>query len=274
MPTLPVPGAMLDYRIFGDGPLLVLIAGARGSGAIYHPLAQHLSQHFRVLTYDRRGYGASLLDGPQDYDVRLQTDAGDVARLIAHEGTGPALVFGSSSGAIVALQVLTRHAESVRLLLAHEPPALSLLADAEREREVASLQDTYDLYYADGLRPAIGKFLVAMMSASDRRTLAAAAEHGDAAQTARDFDYWFEHELRQYPPTTFDIGALPRANLAFIAGQDSGELLPHHIATAFAARLGAPLHVLPGGHVGYLTYPAEFAQALAPLLRGSDPERS
>ena len=267
MATLPVPGAVLDYRIFGDGPLLVLIAGARGSGSIYHPLAQHLSQHFRVLTYDRRGYGASLLDGQQDYDVRLQTDAGDVARLIAREGNGPALVFGSSSGAIVALEVLTRHAESVGLLLAHEPPALSLLPDAERLRELRSLQDTYDLYHAEGLRPAIGKFLLAMMSNSDRRTLGAAAEHGDAEQTARDFDYWFEHELRQYPTTAFDIEALrSKARLALIAGQESGELLPHQLATAFATRLGAPLHVLPGGHVGYLTYPAEFAQALAALL--------
>ena len=271
MATLPVPGAVLDYRIFGEGPLLVLIAGARGSGSIYHPLAQHLSQHFRVLTYDRRGYGASGLDGRQDYDARLQTDASDVVRLIAREGNAPALMFGSSSGAIVALQVLTRHAESVRLLLAHEPPALSLLPDAERMREVAFLQETYDLYCADGLRPALGKFLMGMMSDSDRRTLAAAAEHGDPTQTARDFSYWFEHELRQYPTTTFDLESLrSRTSLAFIAGQESGELLPHQLATAFATRLGTPLHVLPGGHVGYLTYPAEFAQALTALLQRPD----
>ena len=267
MATLPAPGAMLDYRVLGDGPLLVLVAGARGSGSIYHPLAQHLSQHFRVLTYDRRGYGASVLDGRQDYDVRLQTDADDVARLIAREGDGPALVFGSSSGAIVALQVLTRHAASVRLLLAHEPPALSLLPDAERTHEVAFLHETYDLYHAEGLRPAIGKFLMGMMSDSDRRTLASAAEHGDAAQTARDFGYWFEHELRQYPPTAFDLETLrSRTGLAFIAGQESGDLLPHRLATVFADQLGVPLHVLPGGHVGYLTYPAEFARALAALL--------
>ena len=106
-----------------------------------------------------------------------------------------------------------------------------------------------------------------MMADSDRRTLAAAAQHGDAAQTARDFDYWFHHELRQYPPTTFDLEALRAAtDLSFIAGRESTGLLPERIAVTFADRLGVPLHVLPGGHVGYLTYAAEFADALTPLL--------
>ncbi len=267
MATLAVPGAVLDYRVLGDGPLLVLIAGARGSGSIYHPLAQHLSGRVRVLTYDRRGYGASMLDSGQDYDARLQTDADDVAALIAREGDGAALVFGSSSGAIVALQVLSRHPRSVRVLLAHEPPALFLLPDAERAHEVAFLQDTYALYRAEGLRPAIGRFLAGMMVESDRQTLAAAARHEDAAQTAHDFDYWFEHELRQYPSTSLDLGALRAGpDLSFIAGQESGEILPRRIAATFADRLDVPLHVLPGGHIGYLTYPAEFADALAALL--------
>ena len=267
MATLPVPGAVLDYRVRGDGPLLVLVAGARGSGTIYHPLADALSQQFRVLTYDRRGYGASRLDGEQDYHQRLQTDAADVARLIAQESDGPAAVLGSSSGAIVALQVLTRHAPSVRLLLAHEPPALSMLPEDDRTRETAFLHDTYKLYRAEGLRPAIGSFLMAMMAASDRQTLSAAAAHGDAAQTARDFDHWFEHELRQYPPTPFDLAALrSREGLAFLAGQETGDLMPHQIAVSFADRLGAPLHVVPGGHIGYLTFPEAFARSVAALL--------
>ena len=268
MATLPVAGAVLNYRVVGEGPLLVLIAGARGSGAIYHPLAHHLAAHFRVLTYDRRGYGGSVLDGPQDYDVRLQTDASDVAELIGREGEGPALVFGSSSGAIVALQVLTRHAVSVHRLLAHEPPALSLLPDEEHTHEVDFLREMYDLYQAEGLRPAIGRFLASMMTDSDRRTLTAAAQHGDAAQAARDFDYWFHHELRQYPPAAFDLKALRSGtDLAFIAGQESKGLLPERIAITFADRLGVPLHVLPGGHVGYLTYPTEFGDALTGILQ-------
>ena len=72
---------------------------------------------------------ARALEGQQDYDERLRTDADDMARLTARKEDGLAFVFGSGFGAIVALQVLIRHAASVRPLLAHEPTALSLLPD-------------------------------------------------------------------------------------------------------------------------------------------------
>ncbi len=267
MSTLDVPGAKLDYQIVGEGPLLLLIAGARGSGAIYRQLAQHLASRFRVLTYDRRGYGGSTLEGEQDYSVRLQTDADDVARLIARED-GKAVVFGSSSGAIVALDVLTRHNEAVRLLLAHEPPAMSLLPDPEQH--FASLQELYELYRAQGLLPAMGKFLTTMMTASDRETLSEASKHGDPEQAARDIDYWFEHEVRQYPMRAFDMAALKAgAPLEFIVGRESEGLPPEQIATLFAERLGVPLQTLPGGHVGYLTYAAEFGQRLIQVIEAS-----
>ena len=108
---------------------------------------------------------------------------------------------------------------------------------------------------------------MSVMSDSDRQTVAVAAKRGNTAQTAWDFGYWFEHEVRQDPPTVFDLEALrSRDGLALIAGQDTGELLPHRLASVFANHLGVPLHVLPGGHVGYLAYPAESARALVALL--------
>ena len=263
MSVLDVPGARLSYQVAGSGPLLVLIPGARGTGAIFQPLAHHLAPHFSVLTYDRRGYAGSSLDGPQDLSRRLETDAGDVALLVQHAGGGPAAVFGSSSGAIVALEVLVRHLEVVGTLIAHEPPAMTVLPDSARW--LAFVQDVYDTYKSAGAQPAMGKFLMSMMSQSDRDTLKANAGRGDPAQVARDTDYWFEHELRQYPATTFDMPALRAGagRAAFVAGEDTADLVPHQIAVAFAQELGTPLHVLPGGHIGYVTEAERFAHALA-----------
>jgi len=82
MSTLKVPGAQLSYEVDGDGPLLILIPGARGEGEVFRPLAHLLSAQYQVVTYDRRGFSRSSLDGPQDYDHRLETDAADVRRLI------------------------------------------------------------------------------------------------------------------------------------------------------------------------------------------------
>lgn len=266
MGTLDVPGAKLNYQVTGSGPLLVLIPGARGDGNIFAPLAQRLASRFSVLSYDRRGCAGSRLDGPQDYSHRLETDADDVARLIRHAGDGPAVVFGSSSGALVALQVLALHPEVVGTLAAHEPPAMTLLPDSDHW--LAFVQEIYDTYKATGMQPALEKFLTSMMSDSDREMLKQNAGRGDMTQMARDFDYWFEHELRQYPATVFDMGALQAGagRTMFIAGVDTGELLPHRIAVLFAQKLGAPLHVLPGGHLGYVTRAEDFAGSLASKL--------
>ena len=130
--NLDVPGAQLFYEGSGSGPLLILIPGASGTGESFRPLIPHLISHYRVVIYDRRGFSRSVLSGPQDEARRLATDADDVRRLIEHVSDQPAIVFGSSSGAIVALEVLTRYPECVQTVVAHEPPAVTLLPDAAR----------------------------------------------------------------------------------------------------------------------------------------------
>src|SRR5689334_6532069 len=106
MSLLTVPGAQLRYEISGSGPLLILIPGASGTGESFRPLLPHLALHYQVVIYDRRGFSQSKLYGPQDYTHRLATDADDVRCLIEHVTDQPAMVFGNSSGALVALEVL------------------------------------------------------------------------------------------------------------------------------------------------------------------------
>jgi pimeloyl-ACP methyl ester carboxylesterase len=127
MSTLNVPGAQLFYEVNGAGPLLILIPGASGTGESFRLLAPHLTSRYQVVIYDRRGFSRSSLDGSQDYHHRLATDADDVRRLIEHMSDQLAIVFGSSSGAIVALEVLIHAPSRVQTLVAHEPPAVLLL---------------------------------------------------------------------------------------------------------------------------------------------------
>ncbi len=46
MSTLKVPGAQLYYEASGDGPLLILIPGAKGEGEVFRPLAHLLSAQY------------------------------------------------------------------------------------------------------------------------------------------------------------------------------------------------------------------------------------
>ncbi len=95
MGTLKVPGVQLFYEVSGSGPLLILIPGARGDGAVFRPLAHHLSAQYQVVTYDRRDFSRSSLAGPADDDHRLATDADDVRRLIEHLTGQPATVLAT-----------------------------------------------------------------------------------------------------------------------------------------------------------------------------------
>jgi predicted alpha/beta-fold hydrolase len=87
-----------------------MIPAAGGDGGVFAMVSEHLATHYTVLTYDRRGFSRSRLDGPQDYGHRLQTDADDARRLIEHVSDEPATIFGTSSGGIVAL---TAHADRI-----------------------------------------------------------------------------------------------------------------------------------------------------------------
>lgn len=57
METLELQGAKLRYHKVGNGPVLILIPGANGTGDIYMPLAKQLQEKFTVVAVDRRGYG-------------------------------------------------------------------------------------------------------------------------------------------------------------------------------------------------------------------------
>ena len=82
MSILEVPDARLYYETRGGGPLMLMVPGTNGEADIFKMVAEHLVAHCTVVTYDRRGFCRRQLEGPQDYDHRLETDADDVRRLI------------------------------------------------------------------------------------------------------------------------------------------------------------------------------------------------
>ncbi|MGW8882748.1 alpha/beta fold hydrolase, partial [Streptomyces mirabilis] len=109
-------GTAIAYEQQGSGPAVVLVGGAfmtRGDSAA---LAGLLAERFAVITYDRRGRGDS--GDSAAYDVQREVD--DLDALIERVG-GEAMVFGMSSGAVLALEAVARGSAVSRLAL-YEPP--------------------------------------------------------------------------------------------------------------------------------------------------------
>src|SRR5690606_25700874 len=73
--------------------------------------------------------------GSITHDPRQQAE--DLHRLVAELAAGPVDVFGSSDGAVTGLALVEMHPQDVRTLVAHEPPLIALLPDAEQARAAA-----------------------------------------------------------------------------------------------------------------------------------------
>jgi pimeloyl-ACP methyl ester carboxylesterase len=260
MTVLDVPGAHLYYETHGQGPLMIMIPGGSGAFDPFRMVAAHLAAHYSVVLYDRRGFSRSQLDGPQDYSHRLQTDADDVRRLIDHLGDEPATVFGASSGAIVALELLTRHPAVARTLVPFEPPAVLQLPDGQKW--VDFFHEVYDLYRQAGIAPAMKQFREHAFPETDRRVMA------QAPKNEANATYWFEHELRQYPPVELDLDALTAhaERIVLTAGREARGYPAYEVNVVLGRKLGRDVIELPGGHVGCVAHPAEFAQELVQAL--------
>ncbi|MFC9185690.1 alpha/beta fold hydrolase [Streptomyces cyaneofuscatus] len=105
----------IAYRRQGEGPPLVLVGGALSTAATDAPLAALLAPRFTVVTYDRRGRGAS---GSGADGVRREIE--DLSAVVRAAGTG-ASVFGMSSGGALALEAAAAGLP-VGLLAVYEPP--------------------------------------------------------------------------------------------------------------------------------------------------------
>ena len=99
-----------------DRPLIALVHGAMDRSAGLLQLSRRLDDEYRVLRYDRRGYGRSVLhEGPFDM-------AGQVADLVDLLAGRRAVLVGHSYGGNVALATAVRYPESVAGVVIYETP--------------------------------------------------------------------------------------------------------------------------------------------------------
>ena len=164
---LTVDGAALHHEVRGEGPLLVMMPGGSADAGIYDAIAAALADRWTVATFDPRGYSRSPLDGPVTEQLPA-THADDIVRLIellSPDGA-PAALFGSSSSAVVALDVLARHPGRVSRVVAHDPPVVELLPDPAAGRALfAAVRESFRrdgvaaamTTMAEGLTPAWGE---------------------------------------------------------------------------------------------------------------------
>src|SRR5207248_1429711 len=237
-----------------------------------------------VVTYDPRGLGRSVRrDGRVDHTPSAQ--AGDVHAVIEALGAGPVELFASSGGAIVALAHVAAYPGDVTTLVAHEPPMVSALPDAEAAaRARAAFRDVYE---AKGSGAGMAAF-IAMTSWRGEFTdeyFAQAppdpAQFGMAAEDdgSRDDPLLSDRSwaITSYRPDVDALAAAP-TRVVIAVGEESQGTFTGRTSVATAELLGQPPTVFPSHHGGFLGpefgYPGQpeaFARKLRDVLDDGAP---
>ncbi len=149
-------GTIIAYEQTGTGQTVIIVAAALADRGGARRLAGHMAEHFTVINYDRRGRGKSTDTQPYAVDREIE----DIEAMIDASG-GTALLFGSSSGAVLALDAASKLGSKVKRVFLYEPP---LIIDDSRPpmpdtliREVTELtasgrrNDAVKLFFARGM---------------------------------------------------------------------------------------------------------------------------
>jgi pimeloyl-ACP methyl ester carboxylesterase len=145
-------GTRIAYDRIGSGPPLLIVDAAlcRRDVGPSRALAEQLASRFTVITYDRRGRG----DSGDTLPHAVEREVADIAGLVDELG-GSAFLWGTSSGALLALEAANRLHGITKLAL-YEAPCV---VDDRRPATMVDW-DRIDEDLAEGRRrAAIGRFL-------------------------------------------------------------------------------------------------------------------
>jgi pimeloyl-ACP methyl ester carboxylesterase len=283
--TLETPDVDLVYDVAGplptaDGQPPLVMAGHPMTAEGFYTVAEHFPDR-TVVFYDPRGVGRSRRkDGRTERSPDLHS--ADLHALITEIG-GPVDIFASSGGAVNSLALVAEHPEDVRILVAHEPPLIALLPDAEGAR--AAEKGYQDAYHERGFGAGMAQF-IAMTSWEGEYTDAYAAQPpADPAMFGMPTDddggrddpllSGTGNGITSYRP---DVAALTAAPTRVVigVGEESRKTVTGRTSAATAQALGQDPVEFPshhggflGGEFGYAGQPEAFAVRLRQVLEAN-----
>ncbi|MBI5088769.1 MAG: alpha/beta hydrolase, partial [Actinobacteria bacterium] len=123
-------GTTFAVGLQGEGSPVLVIHGAGEDATMLEPFAAQLAEKgHRVITYDRRGTGASGRDDWPGSGAGQHAD--DAAALLSALDIASAQIVGLSSGGVIALDLAVRHPEVVTDAFVWEAPAVGAVPDGE-----------------------------------------------------------------------------------------------------------------------------------------------
>jgi pimeloyl-ACP methyl ester carboxylesterase len=267
-------GDDLYYEVRGEGPPLLMNAPAGGDGWLYSYVADILANEYRVIVYDRRANARSTMNHPQNFEISQQSR--DAVAVLRAAGEQSAVVFGNSSGAVIAFDMAKTQPHAVRALLAHEPPIARLHPKVRKwQRFFAKV---YMTAFRFGSSLAVLRFMLGVQLPLLRMINASRPVNEHRKQSAQRYlsdkqanDVLVKRELLPITNYMPDVDAIKHNNIRTFIGVSQYGLKRKawyaQVAQILADRFDSELVTFPGHHGAFLDMPEEFAATLRNLLR-------
>ncbi|MFJ7899777.1 alpha/beta fold hydrolase [Streptomyces sp. NPDC096198] len=254
----------LHYDVRGDGPVLLVVPGGAGHPMGLEPLTAALAGHFTVVTYDPLGlaHGRLGLPVPEQRVADWSEGAHRVLGEVLPDGDA-AYVFGFSSAGVAVLDLLARHPERLRRVLAHEPPVVRILPDADRQS--AMFAEVYEVYRSSGPEAA-GALMAAGLAGTSAPAPGPARPLAPEEELNSPMALFLSRVLPRFTAYEPDLGALAASPPVLAAGTASRGRLLHRTAALAAELTSGGFAEFPGGHLGAVEHPREFAARMVETL--------
>jgi pimeloyl-ACP methyl ester carboxylesterase len=220
-------GTTIAFDRMGQGPPVILVCGGSTDRMANAALASHLGSSLTVFNYDRRGRG----DSGDTTPYAIEREVEDIDAVI-NEAGGTASLYGTSSGAALALEAAARGLAVAKLALWEPPYVLDPAA-----RPPADQVDRYNEMIAEGRRgDAVEYFMTKVVRLP-----------AEFAAQARTQPWWAAQEA-----------------LAHTLAYDATIMGDYSVPTDRAAAVTVPTIVVAGG--ADIPWMRETARALADAL--------
>jgi pimeloyl-ACP methyl ester carboxylesterase len=248
----------LYWEAAGSGSPVLLIGGTPGDAGQFDHLVSELVDDHLVITYDRRGTSRSR-PAPGWQATSVAEQAADATEVLAAVGVPDALIYGTSNGAIVALELGLRHPNRVTGLMLHEPPLVTVLRDPE---PVASATTALigSAMEAGGPTAALDAFL--RFAYGD--TIVDAWPSELRERILSNAEMVFSVEMPAFQPYRPDERELARSDVraAVFVGEEQQLSFFREAAEWLARHLDAEVRATPAAHGPQFSDPAGLADAI------------
>lgn len=220
-----------------------MIHGAVSSSRFFDSLTACLMHNYRVIRYDRRGYGNS--PAPEDGDHSISAQAEDALRVLDERCPDEQVwVFAHSAGSLIALETAVRAPDRIKGVMIMEPPlACSDTLRAELDQRLGELE----AYKTGG---SVAQALKQFVLMTGDHTRGGETSLQDLFIGMKNMQCFLSGEatcVRNYHPSEQALGGI-RAPIALVISQQGRNEIFGRTASDLADRFGWQLIFVEGFH--------------------------